>query len=211
MHAQEVEAATAAERHGVAEWLAGLDEASLRTASLCSGWDVRTVGAHLAVAVTAGLPAFFAQALRHCGLHRANDAMARAFAQRPVSEIVGALRANAHRRLRNPGVGSYGPLADVLVHLGDMRLPLGLPYAPQPDRVLAVLSFLTSGRAFGFVRRQDLAGLRLVAEDVDFARGAGEQVHGRAADLVMAVCGRTAVLADLDGPGVELLAARLQA
>lgn len=169
---------------------------------------MRTVGAHLAVAVTAGLPTFLGQALRHRGLHRSNDVMARAFAQRPVPEIADTLRANAQRRLTNPGAGPLGPLADVLVHVGDMRRPLGLTHSPKSDRVLAVLSFLTSGRAFGFVRRRDLAGLRLVATDADFTWGSGEQIRGRAADLMMAVCGRTAVLSDLDGPGVEVLRAR---
>jgi hypothetical protein len=137
--------------------------------------------------------------------------MARAFALRPVREIVGTLPTNAHRRLTNPGTGALGPLTDVLVHLGDMRRPLGLGHCPRPDRVLVVLSFLTSGRAYGFVRRSHFAGLRLVADDVEFTWGAGEPVRGRAADLMMVVCGRAAVLPDLGGPGVEMLQARLRA
>lgn len=210
MHEREVTAATMAERQGVADWLARLDDDSLATPSLCRGWDVRTVSAHLAVAVTASMAAFLGQALRHRGVHRANDAMARAFAQRPISEIAGSLRSNAHLGLSNPGVGPCGPLADVLVHLGDMRRPLGLPHSPQPDRVLAVLSFLSQGRSIGFVHKRDFAGLRLIADDVTFAWGTGEQIHGRAADLMMAMCGRAAVLDSLDGPGVEVLRARLR-
>lgn len=137
--------------------------------------------------------------------------MAQAFARRPVPEIADTLRANAHRRLTNPGVGAHDPLADALVHAGDMRRPLGLAHRPPPERVLAVLSFLTSGRAFGFVRRRDLAGVRLIADDVDFVWSSGPQVRGRAANLMMAVCGRAMVLADLAGPGVSVLAMRMRA
>lgn len=92
--------------------------------------------------------------------------MAREFAQRPLPEFVATLRANGRRRLTDPGAGPAGPLADVLVHLGDIQRPLGLSHSRRPARVLAVLSFLTSGRAFGFVRTRDLAGLHLVADDV---------------------------------------------
>jgi uncharacterized protein (TIGR03083 family) len=203
-------AATAAERRHVADWLSSLDDAALATPSLCAGWDVRTVGAHLAVAVTVGLPSFVLTVLRYGGRpHRANDALARRMAQRPVSEIIDTLRTNAGRRLSNPGTGPYGPLTDVLVHTGDMRRPLGVPHDPPRELVVAVLAFLTSGRAVGFVTRGRLRGLRLIADDADFAWGTGEDVRGRAADLMIAVCGRAAGLTDLHGPGAEVLRARL--
>lgn len=210
MGSEDLSAATVSQRHDVADWMSGLDETALATPSLCAGWDIRTVGAHLAVAVTAGLPSFLVTALRHGSFHRANDAMARRMAQRPRSEIVGTLQANAHRRLSNPGTGPSGPLTDILVHAGDMRRPLGLPHDPRPELALAALTFLTGGRAFGFVARGTLAGLRLTADDVNFRWGAGEELRGRAADLMMAVCGRALAVGDLDGPGAEVLRGRLR-
>ena len=204
----EIAVATTAERRDLAGWLVDLNEASLATPSLCAGWDVRTVGAHLAVAASGGMGAFLWQSLRHGGLHRGNDAMARAFAERPVTEIATTLRSNAEWHLTNPGVGSRCPMTDLLVHLGDVRRPLGLPHEPAPDRVTEALVFLTSGKAFGFVDRKRLAGVRLVADDIDFTWGSGQEVHGRAADLMMAACGRHAVLPDLAGPGVEALRVR---
>jgi uncharacterized protein (TIGR03083 family) len=206
---QQLAAATVAGRRAVATWLAELDEVSLATLSLCRGWDVRTVAAHLASAVTATIPGFVLRALRHGGPHRANDASARALARRPVAEIARTLEDNADRRVRNPGVGLHGPLADVLVHTGDMRIPLGLEYSPPREPTSAALRFLTSGKAVGFVRRGDLAGLHVTADDLGASFGAGEQLRGRGADLMMAVCGRTAVLDRLSGPGVEILRGRL--
>lgn len=54
------------------------------------------------------------------------------------------------------------------------------------------------------------ACLCLVADDIDFTSGTGEEVRGRSADLMMIACGRTAALTDVVGPGVEVLRARLR-
>ena len=40
-------AATAQERRRIADLIDSLDEVQLATPSLCAGWDVKTVGAHL--------------------------------------------------------------------------------------------------------------------------------------------------------------------
>jgi uncharacterized protein (TIGR03083 family) len=45
-------AAVANERRQIATLVEGLDVAQLATPSLCSGWDVKTVAAHLACSVT---------------------------------------------------------------------------------------------------------------------------------------------------------------
>jgi hypothetical protein len=57
------------------------------------------------------------------------------------------------------------------------------------------------------------SGLRLVAVDTGWARGAVDapQVRGRAADLIAALAGRAAALGALTGDGVEVLAARVAA
>lgn len=63
-------------------------------------------------------------------------------------------RANdAESRFAPPVTGPRAPLADGLVHEGDMRVPLGLAYDPPPDAVAAALDFVTGGRAVGFVPR----------------------------------------------------------
>ena len=43
----QIHAATAEERRGIADLIDNLDETQLATPSLCAGWDVKTVGAHL--------------------------------------------------------------------------------------------------------------------------------------------------------------------
>ncbi|WP_345713040.1 maleylpyruvate isomerase family mycothiol-dependent enzyme [Kineococcus glutinatus] len=207
--ADAVVAATAAERRRFADLLARLDAAQLAAPSLCAGWDVRTVAGHLVAALDVPLGAFLLAALHRGGrLHRANDDLARRSARRPVAELVAVLRERAENRSAPPVVGLRGPLADVLVHTGDVALPLGLPHDPPPAAVRIALEFATTGRPVGFVRRGALSGLRLVAADCEFAWGGGHEVRGRGIDVLLAACGRAAAASRLQGAGVPLLLRR---
>lgn len=205
--------ASAVERRAVADLIEGLDEVQLGTASLCAGWDVRTVAGHLAAAAVApSRKAFLVAVLRSGGnLHRANSVVARREAQRPVADLARTLRSNADHRFAPPVVGARGPLTDLLVHAGDMRIPLGLAHEPDPAHLRIALEFITLGRPVGFVPRGRLKGLRLTADDLDWSWGDGAELGGRGIDLLMAACGRTALLARLHGPGVEILRGRLGA
>jgi uncharacterized protein (TIGR03083 family) len=207
----EVFVLVAARREAVAALVESLDEDQLATPSLCAGWDVRTVAAHLAEAAAPGaLCAFLTDLVRARGrVHRANDEAARRAAGRPVAETVALLRERADSRYTPPVTGPAAPLTDVLVHEGDIRIPLGLPYDPDGAAVRLAMAFVTTGRPVGFVPRGRLRGLRLSATDLDWAWGDGPAVQGRGIDLLMAACGRPAVLSRLAGPGRHLLADRL--
>jgi uncharacterized protein (TIGR03083 family) len=203
-------AATARARRSVADLLDGLDDAQLATPSLCAGWSVLAVAGHLTAAVTTPTGAFLRELVRQRGNgHKTNTVLARRLAQRPAAELAALLREHAERKSSPPVVGPRGPLADGLIHEGDMRVPLGLPHDPDPDDVAPALEFVTTGRPVGFVPRGALRGLRLVATDLDRAWGEGDPLEGRAVDLLMAACGRTALLPALAGAGVAVLAGRL--
>jgi hypothetical protein len=58
-----------------------------------------------------------------------------------VAEIVGGLRGNADYPLSPPLFGSLDPLADILVHGGDIRIPLNLPFEPEPELVGLAMDF----------------------------------------------------------------------
>jgi hypothetical protein len=79
------------------------------------------------------------------------DELARRRAQLPATEIAAALRRYADRRISPPVFGPLDPLADVLVHRGDMSIPLGLTFSPNPERAALALDFLTTLSRFGFV------------------------------------------------------------
>jgi uncharacterized protein (TIGR03083 family) len=202
--------ASARERHGIADLIIGLDADQLSSPSLCQGWTIRTVAAHLVAATTPSKLPFVLELVRHRGdAHATNDAIARRIATQPAGELATRLRRNADSRFAPPFVGPRGPLTDVLVHGGDMRLPLGLPHTPDPEHVRPALEFVTTGRPVGFVPRGRLRGLRLVATDLDWTWGDGATTEGRGIDLLMAVCGRHTVLTHLTGAGTDVLRDRL--
>jgi uncharacterized protein (TIGR03083 family) len=202
-------AACARLRRELADWLPTLTDAQLATPSLCAGWTVREVAGHLIEALTGRLRTLLVRTVRcRFDLHRANAELARECAAQPLPALVAALREHADKQLKQPGVGAHGPLTDLLVHDGDMRIPLGLPMTPDPALVAEALDFLAPGAA-GFTPRRRLAGLRLVATDLDRSWGTGAAVIGTGADLMMAACGRRAVLPHLTGPGAPVLAARI--
>ncbi|WP_331272367.1 maleylpyruvate isomerase family mycothiol-dependent enzyme [Motilibacter aurantiacus] len=197
-------------RRQVADLVEMLDERQLATPSLCVGWDVRTVAAHLTESAAPNVPGMLLAVLRAGGRpHRANAELARRSAQRSAREIADRLRQRADSRFAPPFAGPRAPLTEVLVHEGDIRLPLGLAYEPGPEHVRPALEFLATGRPVGFVPRGRLAALRLDAHDLGQAWGSGALVRGRGIDLVLAACGRPAALRDAEGEGVGLLRERL--
>jgi uncharacterized protein (TIGR03083 family) len=201
-------AAVADERRAIAALIDGLDDAQLATPSLCAGWDVKTVAAHLVSDFADGFWGFQAAAVRYFGIHRGIDALARRRAQLPAAAIAASLRDGADHRLSPPMAGPVSGLADVLVHGGDIRIPLRQTFEPDPDLVSLVLDFLTGFRAVAFVPFGRLRGIRLRASDVGRSWGKGAELHGPASALMMAVCGRGAVLDQLEGPGLSILGNR---
>ncbi|MBV8788817.1 MAG: maleylpyruvate isomerase family mycothiol-dependent enzyme [Mycobacterium sp.] len=202
-------AAVADERRRMACLLEGLNAEQLSTPSLCKGWDVKTVAAHAVSTVTDGTAAFLRLAVRHRSMARAVDELARRRAQLPAAKIAADLHQCADHPLSPPLFGPLDPLADVMVHGGDMRIPLGLPFVPDPQRAALAMDFLTGPWPFAFVPVGRLRGISLRASDIDRTWGSGAQVHGPVAALMMAVTGRTALLHLLDGPGLPRLSRRL--
>jgi uncharacterized protein (TIGR03083 family) len=203
-------AAVAEERRRLAGLISGLDAAQLATPSLCAGWDVKTVAAHVVSTVMDGTGAFLRLAVRRGSMARAIDELARKRAQLPPAEIAASLHRCADRPISPPLFGPLDPLADVLVHSGDVRIPLGLPFAPDPRLAALAMDFLTGPWPFAFVPLGLRRGISLRATDIRRAWGTGVEVRGPVAALMMTISGRTALLGPLDGPGLPRLRARLQ-
>ncbi|MEJ8277512.1 maleylpyruvate isomerase family mycothiol-dependent enzyme [Pseudonocardia spirodelae] len=203
-------AVSARHRRALADLLGSLDQEALAHPSLCTEWDVRTVAGHVASVLTMNLGTLVVDMVTARGsADRAIDRAARRVAARPVPEIAAILRTHADSRFAIPGVGLRGPMTDVLVHTADIAVPLGLPHDPDPADVRIALDFVVAGRPRAFTTRGRLDGLRLVADDAGFAHGEGAQVRGRGIDVLVAACGRPAVLDRLDGDGVAVLRERL--
>jgi uncharacterized protein (TIGR03083 family) len=176
------------ERAWVADLLGSLPEAAWDRPSLCAGWRVRDVGAHLALsharvrdllwpAVRAGFR--YNAMIKYSALH----------SQLTHEQIVAALRGFVGSRKMAPIVSELEPLLDILVHTQDICVPLGIDH-PMPveaaavaaDRVLALRGLMRLWKP--------PSGMRLVATDTDWTYGDGVVVRAPVQSHLLTLTGR---------------------
>jgi uncharacterized protein (TIGR03083 family) len=198
------------ERRRAADLLAGLTAEQLRQPSLCAGWSVHEVAAHLISYLRFGRTRLYLGMLRTAAdLDRVNLRLASREARRPTPEIVGVLRARAGCPLTIPRSGHDPILTDLVIHDLDMRVPLGIPRDTPEQRLRLALDHLVTAPALGFGMGDRLRGLRLLATDTGWSHGTGAPVSGPAESVLLAIAGRTAGMDALAGDGVPLLRHRL--
>jgi len=198
----------AKERLALADTLSGLAPQQWITPSLCKGWTVHDVTAHLLMPlVTPIRRVMFTMVASGLNFDRANIKLTDRVARRSNDELVSELRANAEDRFKPPGMGPGAPLTDVLVHGQDIRRPLGIRHAIDPEHLRTALKFV-AGRSQGFVPKGLVSGIRLEATDLDWASGEGAVARGPGEAILLTMTGRRAALADLEGPGVDVLRER---
>jgi uncharacterized protein (TIGR03083 family) len=208
LDADAVWAVVDAERLSLARLLAGLSDEQWEQPSLCAGWRVRDVAAHLALAHTGPVAAAVGMARARGSFDRMVHDTARRHAAVPAAQLVAELRAMAGSRRRAPGVSHLEPMLDVLVHGQDIALPLG---CDRPMPVAAAAAAATRVWTMGwpmsraFRARSRLRGLELAATDTAWRAGEGRRVEGPIEALLLLLTGRTAALERLQGPGVDRL------
>ncbi|MCK2214909.1 maleylpyruvate isomerase family mycothiol-dependent enzyme [Actinomadura sp. ATCC 31491] len=209
MDQEEIWAALAVERRGLADLLAALPAADWERPSLCAGWRVRDVAAHLTFATAHTGRALAAFARARGDFDRAiHDSAVRLARRLSPERIVAEIRRSAGSHRRAPSTKPLDPLFDVLVHGQDIAVPLGLDRAVPVAAARACVAHVW-GRGFPFHPQRRFAGLRFAATDAGWAGGAGERVEGPVGSLLLVLSGRAAGLAGLTGPGVPELAERL--
>ncbi len=201
----------ASERRTTADLLEELDATELSTPSLCAGWTVRDVFAHLTLSLTPSVPTTISAVMRSgFRVPRFVQIMTAGAARRSDQELIGLFRERAEHRWSPPGFGLEAPLTDILVHGVDIRHPLGRSHAPDPAALGEGLAFAVQRKAGrGFTTPAQQRGLRFEATDLDWSHGDGPLVRGPSLPLLVALCGRPAVLDQLEGDGVAVLGARL--
>ncbi|MFB0626896.1 maleylpyruvate isomerase family mycothiol-dependent enzyme [Streptomyces sp. AB3(2024)] len=191
--------ATAAERRELADVLDTLTPAQWDAPSLCAGWSVREVAAHMSLGFRTSLPGFAAELLKARGsLHRMTGRTARRDAAAlTTGELADLLRDHAHHPWKPPVGGPTAGLAHDVVHGLDITVALGHPRRVPEDRLRLLLDAVTPRglRFFG----ADLTGIRLCADDLDWSHGSGDPVHGQAQDLLLVLFGRRLPAGTLNG------------
>jgi uncharacterized protein (TIGR03083 family) len=196
------------ERLDLADLLAGLTPEQWAGATLCEGWCVRDVAAHV-VCFEGMTPRRLTTRFLKGRLQtdRINALGVDALADRSPEQLVALLRDNAEPHGLGAGFGGRVALTDNMIHQQDIRRPLGLARTIPVERLCAALDFV---RYSPTIRGAWQArGVRLVATDTDWSYGKGPEVRGAGESLLMAMAGRPDALRDLTGPGVARLAARM--
>ena len=199
-----------AEREDLLELLRALTPDQWQAPSLCAGWRVHDVVAHVLSYDELG-PRELAARLARASLRvpRANALGLREYASRTPEQLIGLLGDHLTPAGLTAGMGGLIALTDGMIHHQDIRRPLGLPRVIPPERLVRALrTALFAPTLLGVVR---VRGVRLVATDIDWVFGRGPEVRGAGQALLMATAGRRGVATELSGPGQQRIARRLPA
>lgn len=196
------------ERAELAAFLATLTPEQWDAPTLCAGWAVRDVVAHVIGYDLEGTSGFVRTLVRaRLSPDRANQRVVDDLRDLDPPGLVALVRRYETPEGLTARFGHRIALTDGTIHHQDIRRPLGLPRTIPPERLRAVLDFAMVAPPVGaFVRTR---GLRLVATDLDWSSGRGTaEVRGPGEAVLLAAAGRPAALDELEGPGVATLAGR---
>lgn len=205
----EVWALVHAERAALVHDLEGVSTRDWARPSLCGGWTVHDVVAHLVDSAATTRLGFVVDLVRaRFDFDRVNA--------RGVARAQGATPHDTLERLRRVATRTSTPpapldsrLVEEVVHGEDVRRPLGLGRDYPIEAVERALRLqLRTSEPFGGAQ-QRAEGLRLVPSDGLEPMGDGPEVAGSPLALLLAMSGRRVALAELDGPGVAVLRERL--
>ncbi|MFD4355758.1 maleylpyruvate isomerase family mycothiol-dependent enzyme [Nocardia sp. NPDC058518] len=184
--------AVAQERATLIELLHDLPESAWDAATLCAGWRVRDVVAHLVLATRVTITALLVNLIRARGNtdRLVHDTAVRHADRTPTTELLAQLRATIDSRAIPIGTTPIDRLMDLLVHGQDIAVPLGIDRVMPPTAArLSLDRVWTMGAPFH--ARKRLAGYSLTTTDASWTAGSGTPITGTAAELLMVVTGRT--------------------
>jgi uncharacterized protein (TIGR03083 family) len=209
MNDNEIWAAIDAHRLRTADLLESLSDVEWRHRSLCEGWTVEDVAAHLTMQQM-GLREVLLGAVRHPGgMNRMICQAAKRRARLPRRQIIAEIRGMVGSRRHNIGVTCQETLIDILVHSQDIAMPLGRRLDVDPDAAAMaatrVWSYGGDSKAKVF-KGIPIGGLRLSATDVAWSVGAGREIEGPISAILLLLTGRLAARPMLSGDGVAVLA-----
>ena len=186
----ELRSMVAGELARLADLLEGLPDARWDTWSLCRGWRVREVIAHMTMPARHTEEEFAAELRAHeFDFTRLSDHVAARDADLPTTSLIGALRSERMREWIPPGGGRRGALNHAVIHGLDAAVPLGLRRHVADAAMRVVLDDLTRGGVHEYFGT-DIDGHRLEATDLDWSYGKGTPLCGTAEDLALTLCGR---------------------
>ncbi|MCX5443131.1 MULTISPECIES: maleylpyruvate isomerase family mycothiol-dependent enzyme [unclassified Streptomyces] len=194
-----------AERAALIDDLTHLEDDQWLKPSLCDGWTVHDVLAHLVdTARTTRLGFVKDLALARFDFDRQNTRGVERERRSTPQETLERFR-QAASRTSTPPAPLDSRLVEEIVHGEDIRRPLGLTRTYPAQAVVRSLRLQTRTPASFGGAKELLTRIRLASTDADLTIGTGPEVNGPALSLLLAVTGRRVALDDLRGPGVATL------
>ena len=196
-----------AERKALAADLRGLSSEDWARPSLCSGWTVRDVLAHMTSAAKLTPPAFFGRMIGSgFSFDKAQEKGIAAERGASAADTLANFE-SVVTSVKHPPGPTQTWLGETIVHSEDIRRALGIQHAYPTDAVVTVADFY-KGSNLLIGSKNRIAGLTLRATDAEWTTGTGPGVSGPILSLVMAMTGRKAADDDLTGEGVATLRSR---
>lgn len=197
-------------RGDLADYLEQLDLRDWSRPSLCDGWTITDVVAHLTLSTTETWRHFIIGMVRNLGnFDRWNATSARHHAQHhTLAELVALLREHADSRHHSPGSSHLDQLLDLLVHSQDISTAIDSPYAVPLGPAVAALDHALASRWYGAKKR--FTNIHLSATDANWTFGDGPEIRGPVTALLLLSTGRAVALADVAGDGVATVRSRMR-
>ncbi|WP_026196395.1 maleylpyruvate isomerase family mycothiol-dependent enzyme [Corynebacterium lubricantis] len=193
------------ERRDLAGDLCSLRATEWETPSLCPGWSVHDVLAHLTDTARTGKIAFMRSMLRARGdFHLANEnGIKRWKYEDPRETLHYFLEARFTTKL--PPAHPSTRLVEMIVHAEDIRRPLSIPAEYPTQGIHEALKYQLRTSASFDGGKERTQGLHLIDAENGTSFGSGDDVTGRGIDLLLAVSGRAIDPDLLTGPGAHKL------
>jgi uncharacterized protein (TIGR03083 family) len=195
------------ERGALAATLRTLTPEQWEHDSLCAGWTVKDVAAHIISTPQLGFAGTMGVFLRNLG--RGYNSMIfretkRLSERKSTDQILADYETYATSRKKVATTTTVEPLIDALVHHQDIIRPLGLRHEMDPTAA-AVAADRVRTLAFLMGTRRLVRSVRMVATDADWDRGKGPVVEGPMQELLMLCSGREPEAALMSGEGLSLV------
>jgi uncharacterized protein (TIGR03083 family) len=196
------------ERRRLVQDLEGIADEQWGAPSLCPGWSVHDVLAHLIDSATATRLGFLRQMVSaRFDFDRANAAGVERHQSSDPRKTLAAFRA-AKDRTDSPPASLATRLVEAYVHGEDIRRPLGISSYYPTEHVVNALSYMARTGAGLGGGRERVHGLRLSPSDFDLHIGEGPAVRGGAIALLLAASGRPIHPGEVTGAGAMTLLVR---
>ena len=189
----------------LADLLAEQDEGAWDTASLCEGWRVREVIAHVSMPSRYTQEEFMAELKANdFDFGRLSNSIAARDGELPVATLLTDLRSDVLHQWTPPDGGSHGALNHAVIHSLDVAVPLDAAGIVAEPAIVIVLDDLTAGGVHAHFGTS-IDDRRLEATDLDWSYGTGDPLRGPAHQLALALCGRALPHPDLEGTPIATL------